>query len=69
MRKDEAVQFFGSQAELARAIRQTPNSVERWGDLIPNCRRNAVREAMKLRAEELAREAKRLCQSDGGRDE
>lgn len=57
MRKDEAIEYFGSIAELARSIHQTRRSVELWGEMIPVCRREKVRDAMRRRAEELEKQA------------
>lgn len=35
MRKDQAIEFFGSQAALARALGIEQPSVAEWGDKVP----------------------------------
>lgn len=60
MRKSDAIEYFGSIAELARAIEQTSASVQLWGELVPKCRRARVRNAMRARADRLEAEAKLL---------
>lgn len=52
MRMSEAVDFFGSKAELARAIGVKPVTVVSWGDTVPYLRRGQVRAAMKAHAGE-----------------
>jgi hypothetical protein len=47
MKMDIAVDFFGSKAELARAIGVKPVTVVSWGDTVPYLRRGQVRAAMK----------------------
>ncbi len=58
--KQEAIEYFGSIAELARAIGQTRRSIELWKSVVPKCRRQRVRDAMKIRAEQLEQEARTL---------
>lgn len=60
MRKDETIEYFGSVAELARCIGQTRRSIELWPELVPKCRREKVRDAMRRRADDLEREARNL---------
>lgn len=47
MKMEIAVDFFGSKAELARAIGVKPVTVVSWGDTVPYLRRGQVRAAMK----------------------
>lgn len=35
MRTDQAIQFYGSKAALARALRIRQPSIYSWGDLVP----------------------------------
>jgi len=60
MRTDEAIEFFGSASNLAKAIGITPGAVTQWPDLVPKSRRASVRMAMRERADELTKEARRL---------
>jgi len=50
MKMEIAVDFFGSKAELARAIGVKPVTVVSWGDVVPYLRRGQVRAAMKAHA-------------------
>jgi hypothetical protein len=52
MKMEIAVDFFGSKAELARAIGVKPVTVVSWGDTVPYLRRGQVRAAMKDHAGE-----------------
>lgn len=60
MRKDETIEYFGSIAELARAIGQTRRSIELWPEMVPTCRRGKVRDAMRKRADDMEREAREI---------
>jgi len=44
MKKDDAVQAFGTQAALARALGIQPPSVSEWKDEIPELRAYQLRE-------------------------
>jgi len=35
MKKLDALEYFGSQTELAKAARVTPQAVNQWGDRVP----------------------------------
>lgn len=60
MRKDDAISYFGSASELARAIGVTPGLVCQWKTEVPKSRRQSVRLAMRERANELEKQAARL---------
>ena len=61
MRKDEVIEFFGgSPAKLSKAIGLTVSAINQWGPYVPASRRSHVRMAMRERANELEREAKRI---------
>jgi DNA-binding transcriptional regulator YdaS (Cro superfamily) len=53
MRTSEAIAFFGSQAELARALRIKPPSIAGWGDQVPKLRQLQIERLTKgkLRAD------------------
>lgn len=63
MRTEEAVEVFGTKDALAKAIGISPSAVYQWGDVVPASRRGSVRLAMRARAEDMEREAKRLRQA------
>jgi hypothetical protein len=52
MKMEIAVDFFGSKAELARAIGVKAVTVVSWGDTVPYLRRGQVRAAMKAHSGE-----------------
>jgi DNA-binding transcriptional regulator YdaS (Cro superfamily) len=60
MRTDETIAYFGDQTALAKAIGITPAAVSQWGKEVPMSRRASVRMAMRERADNLEREAKRI---------
>ena len=61
MRKDEVMEFFdGSPAKLSKAIGLTVSAINQWGPNIPASRRSHVRMAMRERADELEKEARRI---------
>lgn len=61
MRTKEAIEFFGGSTKaLAEALCITVSAINQWGGMVPMGRREAVRYAMKTRAEQLEQEAKRL---------
>jgi DNA-binding transcriptional regulator YdaS (Cro superfamily) len=60
MRTDEAVEVFGSKNALAEAIGISPSAVYQWGSEVPMSRRQSVRLAMRVKAEEMERDAKTL---------
>lgn len=61
MRKEEAIEYFGGDPHaLAKAIGVTIHAIKKWGDVVPKCRRTAVRLAMRERANELEKQAARL---------
>jgi DNA-binding transcriptional regulator YdaS (Cro superfamily) len=57
MTKQDAVNFFGSTAKLAKALGITPDAVNKWAADVPKKRMHALLAAMKaenaLRAKEL----------------
>ena len=57
MTKQEAVDFFGSTARLAKSLGITPDAVNKWGKEVPGKRIKQLIQAMKdeqaLRAKEL----------------
>jgi hypothetical protein len=50
MKMEIAMDFFGSKAEIARAIGVKPVTVVSWGDTVPYLRRGQVRAAMREHA-------------------
>ncbi|HDO1375214.1 TPA: Cro/Cl family transcriptional regulator [Aeromonas veronii] len=38
MKKEDAISYFGSAAELARSLNISEPAVSRWGDIIPKGR-------------------------------
>jgi hypothetical protein len=61
MNKTEVLEMFdNSPSKLAKALGITVSAVEKWGDTVPNSRRQTVRLAMRARAEELEQEARML---------
>lgn len=60
MRTDETIEYFGDQTALAKAIGISPAAVSQWGKEVPMSRRTSVRLAMRERADQLEKEAKRI---------
>ena len=44
IRTDDAVQFFESSANLARALNIQPQAITSWGDYVPELRAYQLRE-------------------------
>lgn len=57
MKVDDVLEYFDSLRDLARAIGISEQAVYQWGDEVPRSRRESVRMAMKLRAQDLRRRA------------
>lgn len=60
MRTEDAIEVFGTQRALAEAIGISPSAVYQWGDVVPMSRRQSVRMAMQMKAEQMERDAKNL---------
>lgn len=60
MNTKETVEYFGDRATLSKAIGISVQAIAQWPDSVPLSRREAVRLAMKDRAEQLEQAAKRL---------
>jgi len=69
MRTDETIAYFGDQTALAKAIGITPAAVSQWGKEVPISRRLSVRMAMRERADNLEREAKRIRKASKDREQ
>jgi transcriptional repressor of cell division inhibition gene dicB len=42
MRKTDAIKFFGTRAEMARALGITKQSITSWGDTVPLARQYQI---------------------------
>lgn len=60
MNTKETIDYFEDRATLAKAIGISVQAIAQWGDAVPRSRREAVRQAMKERANQLEKDAKKL---------
>lgn len=60
MNTKETIDYFEDRATLAKAIGISVQAIAQWGDAVPRSRREAVRQAMKERANQLEQDAKKL---------
>lgn len=56
----DVLDFFDTKQQIAKAIGISESAVYQWGSEVPKSRRQSVRMAMKVRAEQLEAEARRL---------